>query len=68
MMEDMMKQCCGEGGTPDFEKMKQFMEKCGKEQLSEDEIATMKGMCGGEDMPDFAKMKQFMERCGCRLP
>ncbi len=48
--------------------MKQFMEKCGKEQLSEDEIATMKGMCGGEDMPDFGKMKQFMERCGCRLP
>ncbi len=68
MVEDMMKPCCGEGGKPDFEKMMQFMEKCGKEQFSEDEIAKMKGMCGGEDMPDFAKMKQFMERCGCRLP
>jgi hypothetical protein len=29
MMQEMMKQCCGEGGMPDFDKMKQFMEKCG---------------------------------------
>jgi len=29
MMEEMMKQCCGPEGIPDFEKMKKFMEKCG---------------------------------------
>lgn len=68
MMEEIMKQCCGEGGKPNFEKMKELMEGCGKMQFSEDEIATMKRMCASEDMPDFAKMKQFMERCGCRLP
>ena len=68
MMEEMMKQCCGEGGKPDFEKMKQFMEKCGKEGFSEEEIAMMKGMCGQEGMPDFERMKQFMENCGCRCP
>ena len=27
MMNEMMKECCGEGGMPDFEKMKAFMEK-----------------------------------------
>ena len=68
MMEEMMKQCCGEAGKPDFEEIKKFMESCGKMQFSEDEIATMKGMCGGEEPPGPEKMKQFMERCGCRLP
>ena len=68
MMEEMMKQCCGEGGNPDFEKMKQFMEKCGKEQFSEEQIAMMKRFCGEKGMPDFEKMKQFMEHCGCRFP
>jgi hypothetical protein len=29
MMEEMMKQCCGAEGKPDFEKMKKFMESCG---------------------------------------
>ena len=29
MMDEMTKQCCGEEGMPDFETMKQFMEKCG---------------------------------------
>ncbi len=50
-----MKQCSGEGGKPNFEKMKEFMESCGKMQFSEDEVATMKGMCGGEVMPDFCR-------------
>ncbi len=68
MMEEMMKLCCCEGGKSDFEKMKEFMESCGKMQFSADEIATTKGMCGGEVMPSFGKMKQFMQRYGCRLP
>ena len=42
MMEEMMKQCCGEGGKPNFEKMKEFMGSCGKTQFSENEIATMR--------------------------
>jgi hypothetical protein len=64
----MMKQCCGEDGTPEFEKMKQFMESCGKQHFSEDEIAMMKRFCCQEGMPDFGDMKVFMEGCGCRFP
>lgn len=26
MMTQLMKECCGQGGMPDFEKMKSFME------------------------------------------
>ena len=51
MMHEMMKQCCTEEGKPDFEKMKQFMGHCGKQQFSEDEL----GM-----------MRQFCARKGCR--
>ena len=36
MMEEMMKQCCSAEGKPDFEKMKKFMESCGKIQFGED--------------------------------
>lgn len=68
MMQDMMKQCCAEEGMPDFEKMKQFMERCGKEGFSEDHIAMMKQFCAGKDMPDVEKMKAMMEKCGCKVP
>ena len=68
MMEEMMKQCCGPEGRPDFEKMKEFMERCGKTQFGEEEIRMMKECCGQKGMPDFEKMKQMMEKCGCRLP
>ena len=68
MMEEMMKQCCGEGGKPNFEKMKQFMESCGKTQFGEEETRMMKECCAQEGMPDFEKMKQMMEKCGCRIP
>ena len=67
MMHEMMKQCCGKEGKPDFEKMKQFMQSCGKEQFSEDEIAMMKQFCGQAGMPDSEKMKQMMEKCGCQV-
>jgi len=67
MMQEMMKQCCIDDGKPDFKKMKQFMESCGKKAFSEDEIAMMKQFCGQEGMPDFEKMKQLMEKCGCHV-
>lgn len=67
-MNEMMKQCCGEDGKPDLEKMKGFMEACGKAQFSDDEMTMMKEFCGQEGPPDFAGMKKFMERCGCVFP
>ena len=45
MMEEMMKECCGLEGKPDFEMMKKFMEKCGKTQFGEEEIRMMKECC-----------------------
>lgn len=68
MMEEMMKQCCGPEGKPDFEKMKKFMESCGKAQFGEEEIRMMKDCCAKEGIPDFEKMKQMMAKCGCCLP
>lgn len=67
MMNEMMTQCCGEEGRADFEKMKKFMEHCGKQQFSDDEIAMMKRFCGQEGMPEVEKMKQLMEKCGYRM-
>ena len=52
MMNQMMKECLGEDGKPDFEKMKGFMD------------TMMKQCCGDDGMPDFKRMKGFMERCG----
>ena len=66
MMNEMMKECCGEGGTPDFDKTKTFMEKCGKTQFTEDDIERMRQFCGQAGKPDAEKMKQLMEKCGCR--
>ena len=68
MMEEMMKACCGPEGKPDFEKMKKFMEGCGKAQFGEEEIRMMKTFCGQKGMPDAEKMKELMETCGCRVP
>lgn len=67
-MEEMMRECCGPEGKPDFEKMKKFMEKCGKTQFGEDEIRMMKECCCREGTPDVERMKELMEKCGCRLP
>ena len=41
MMNEMMAECCGDTGKPDFNKMKTFMEKCGKQDFSEEELAMM---------------------------
>ena len=55
-MNEMMEQCCGGDGKPDFDMMKQFMEHCGKEEFSEEQIAKMKEFCSQEGKPDMTKM------------
>lgn len=64
-MMEMMKECCGEDGMPDFEKMKGFMEKCGKAEFTDDELKMMRQFCEQTGKPDIEKMKQLMEKCGC---
>ncbi len=68
MMEEIMTKCCGPEGKPNFEKMKEFMEECGKTQFGEDEIRMMKECCAQEGMPNVEKLKGLMEKCGCHLP
>ena len=64
-MNEMMAECCGSNGKPDFDLMKQFMERCGKEEFSEEQIAMMKQFCGPEGKPDAKQMKQLFEDCEC---
>ncbi len=74
MMNEMMAECCGDNGKPDFNKMKAFIEKCGKQDFSEEEHATMcqttrfyleNHFCGPEGRPDAKQMKQLFGNCGC---
>ncbi len=67
-MEDMMKQCCGQGGMPDAAKMRQFMERCGKKEFGETEMEMVKRFCCKEGKPDPHEMKAFTEKCGCWMP
>ena len=67
-MYEMMEQCCGGDGKPDFDMMKQFMEHCGKNEFSDADQQMMKQFCGQEGKPDMARMKQIMELCGCHVP
>jgi len=67
-MDEMMKQCCGEGGKPDPEKMKQIMEGFGKKEFSEAQMEMIKEFCCGEGKPDPEAMKVVMEKCGCGQP
>ncbi len=75
MMNEMMAECCDDNGKPDFSKMNTFMEKCEKQDFSEDELATMceatrfsfeKHCCGPEGRPDTKQMKQLFGNCNCR--
>ncbi|NIR30193.1 MAG: hypothetical protein GWN84_12955 [Gammaproteobacteria bacterium] len=68
MMTEMIEQCCRGDGQPDFEKMKAFMQRCGKTEFSEEELAMMRQLCGQGGRPDLEKIGQFMERCGCSSP
>lgn len=65
MMNQMMKECLGEDGKPDFKKLKGFMERRGKSAFSEDEIRMMRQFCGPGGRPDAEKMQQLMKKCGC---
>ena len=74
MMQEMMNQCCGNDSKPDLNKMKAFMEKSGKQDFSEEELATMcqttrfffqNNFCGLEGRPDDKQMKQLFGNCGC---
>ena len=67
-MEEMMKQCCGEGGMPDPAKMKQFMESFAKMDFSEAQMEMIKQLCCKEGTPDPQEMKALMGKCGCSLP
>jgi len=67
-MEEMMKHCCGEGGKPDPEKMKQFMESFGKKEFSEAQMKMIHEFCCGEGKPNPQEMKALMEKCGCAQP
>lgn len=66
-MSQMMKECCSQDGMPDFEKMKSYMEKCGKREFTGDEIEMMRQFCVQPGTPDAEdeEMKQLMEKCGC---
>lgn len=66
-MNEMMKQCCGADGKPDFAMMKKFMEHCGKADFSDAELKMMKQFCEELGSPDMTKMKQFMDSCGCQM-
>ena len=74
MMQEMMNQCCTDDSKPDLNKMKAFMEKCGKQDFSEEELAMMcqtprffleNHSCGPEGRPDAKQMKQLFGNCGC---
>jgi len=54
MMPEMMRQCYSAESKPDFDKMKQFMEQCGKHEFNNDEVDMMKGFWGQDGMTIIA--------------
>ncbi len=68
MMTGMMAECCSAEGMPDFEKMKIFMEDCGKKEFSATELEKMREFCSCEGKPDFEKIETFMKECSCCVP
>lgn len=66
-MNEMMEQCCGGDGKPNFDMMKRYMSHCGKSEFTDDDVETMKQFCCGEGMPDMSKMKEMMASCGCQV-
>jgi hypothetical protein len=67
-MNNMMEQCCGTDGRPDFDMMKQFMSHCGKSDFTNTDLERMKQFCCAEDMPGMSKMMDMMKSCGCQVP
>ncbi len=68
MMNEIIAECCSDDGKPDFDKLKAFMEKCGKHDFSEGDIAMMNLFCGPEGTLDPRQLKMFMENRGCSVP
>ena len=67
-MNEIMAECCGGDGKPDLNKMKAFMEKCGKQDFNEGDFAMMKQFCRSEGALDPRQLKLFMENRGCCVP
>jgi len=67
-MNEIMAECCCGDGKPDLNKIKAFMEKCGKQDFSEGDFAMMKQFCPQEGTLDPRQLKQFMENRGCCVP
>ena len=74
MMQEMMNQCCEDNNKPDLNKMKAFLEKSGKQDFSEEELAFMcqtirfffeNNFCGPGGRSDDKQMKQLLGNCGC---
>jgi len=75
MINEMMAECCGEDGKPDLNRIKEFMEKCDKQEFTEHELAMMcqstrfnveKSIYGSEGRPGEKQMKQLFGDCNCR--
>lgn len=67
-MDEIMEKCCRGDGKPDFDKMRRFMQQCGKVDFSDTDVGLMQQFCDQDVMPDIAKMKQLIESCGCQIP
>jgi len=67
-MNQMMEQCCGGDGKPDFDMMKRFMGHCGKSDFTDDDVEKMTLFCYGKGMPNMFRIKEMMESCGCQVP
>jgi hypothetical protein len=65
MINEMMAECCG---RPDINRMKAFMEKCGKRDFGKEQFTVMAPFCDPDGKPDARQMKQFMENCGYYVP
>jgi hypothetical protein len=65
MMNGIMVDRRSGDGRPDINKIKAFMEQCGKQDFDEEKFTVMEQFCDPEGKPDAKQMKQFMENCGC---
>lgn len=67
-MNEIMQQCCTGDGRADFDKIRRFMEQCGKTHFSHADIGRMQEYCDQAGMADIAKMQDLMVSCGCQFP
>jgi hypothetical protein len=67
-MNEMMEQCCSGDGRPDFDMMRRFMGRCGKNEFTDDDVEKMTLFCCGKGKPNMSRMKKMMQSCGCQIP